>query len=262
MNSKDKFKKYPQKGYGDEGAIYQINEGTVAKTFDFTNKIVLPNKFNKIKLLSLEKTFGIVLPKKIVINEFGEDVGYTMDLIKTDGKIKSFNDLDGYSKYSLALKIKYLLRLENIIKRAHEKGIIIVDISRNNLLIDDNDEINIIDVDNFQVGEYKADIVSLFPKHYQIRVSNIIDGNTDKYTFGIFVLELLTKGALIFPHLAANRDDDYLYRFVDALDVQNEVKNAFKELFSDKREKEYIGEVLQSLSNEETKTLTLKRMVW
>lgn len=246
-------------GFGGEAEVYRLDENSVVKIFDTENPLTLKNKYNKIHLLNAMPLTDFVLPQKLVIDKNDNFIGYTMDYVKPGPKIKRFEQLDNKSPYSLDFKIAYLLRLESLIKTAHQAGIVMADISCCNSLIDETGTVKIIDTDNFKIGNYNCDVTSIYTKNYQANVSNIIDENTDKYSFGLLALELLSPGISVRPFLFSTTKENSLFQLINILDMNNETRESFYELFSDSKPKAYIGSSLKLLADNQAKSLQLSR---
>ena len=134
-----------------KGTVIELENGDVLKLFgeiyrdaEFLMKLI-ENKLNLLQ--SYSHIPEIVLPKaKVFSGKTGEFVGYTMD--KTPGI--AFPDLHENLPLSKLRKINYLtdlyLKIEEVIKKVNEKGIIIPDIgTMYNIMVDDKRNMNLID---------------------------------------------------------------------------------------------------------------------
>lgn len=242
---------------GSEGIVYDYNDEEVIKIFSTNKSRVLKNKLNKIKRLIHEDINGFVFPRIIVVDEWDRLIGYIMRKVFTTLAIESLYDL---MNYPLSIKIEYLNIEEQMLKKANRKGIYNIDLMGQNILIDINGNVNNIDTDNYAVGVYGVDCVSYFLEHYQCNVSNIVDENTVKYNFGLLALEFLLPQIPIYEIIINDVRNGYssLEELVKRLDIDKYVKDVLRELFSDTREKEYIGDSLKCLSSEDKTCLTLK----
>ena len=133
-------------GEGAEGEVFKIDDDTVYKYLK--HRKTREDKIKKIKYLKnidLEKFVQI----KDIVSDGYVEIGYTMKLVKTNSFInvkKALND-----EISLNEKIEYIKDIENTIKEAHNKGIVLVDMFYHNFLINENNKVIGIDIDNWSV---------------------------------------------------------------------------------------------------------------
>ena len=160
-------------GEGGEGAVYYVDENTVAKIYN--NKHLTQNRKEKLELLieSEMKINKVCLPKTLLFNEKKEFVGYTMPRASEEYLTFGESILQLTSKYSRE-QVKYLntwnreslarlcSKLAKTFQRIHENNLLIGDINANNLLINLKDnqgsDFLIVDTDSFQVGPYPSPV--------------------------------------------------------------------------------------------------------
>ncbi len=240
INKKDLHVKYPQIGEGDEGIVYQYNDKLVFKTFERSEKDVIPNKFKKVELLMTEKDEAFEFPCDFVFFMDGEKSAYTMNFIETREALKSFLDLI----YITAIDIKYgyFKKAEEAIKRAHGIGIILGDIKGNHILINKEDNLKFVDTDNFAVGPYGFDTIPRVSKLYERIHHNkcsLIDN--DKFTFSLLALYCYFP---FFPVYEVKSFSQYK-ELMNYLDISKHSKEMLLSILSDAPNKLYVCEALR-----------------
>ena len=155
-------------------------------------------------------------------------------------------------EYTLEEKVSYLLKVEELIKKAHEKGFILNDVAIWNFLVTENNDVLGIDVDNFQFNGMKSETKpTLYLKYYQeLCQTNKCDENSDKFSFALLALKSLME----YPIKDENfnkydkKYDTALIRF-NQCDISTEVKDDIANLLSNNPEKEWIGKTLQKVAS-------------
>lgn len=150
----------------EKSSVYELSDGSVLKIF--SNLSLL---FYSITGINLERKIshfdgckivkGIIEPKKKVYSSDGRFIGFTSD--KALGI--NYNKMDKYITMRQRCDLKFYadiyFKLENIVKRANEKGIVFPDLcSCDNIMMDPYGDINIVDYDGFQVANYPAISIS------------------------------------------------------------------------------------------------------
>ena len=235
MLDKKDLSLYTQIGSGVEGIVYDIGNNNVAKIF---NKIDL-DKMEKIYELKNLKINNFIFPKEIISND-GLPVGYTMEKI---------NELKTLKKEMLFLsinqKMKYLKKLENNMKKAHQNDIVIVDFNYDNF-IPSNNELLMVDTDNYTYKKYPTNIYPMLYDFYANKVENKVTPNLDKF---IFTLKLLDS-AFDKPVIR------YLYNledYIERLPIDKETQEFLKMQLSDSKQKEYFNNYFESFKSEKRK---------
>lgn len=223
-------------GWGAEGCIYIYDDNTVIKLFGYDDsaeaQIKLKNKIKKIELLSKIQIDGFVFPKAIILDKYSMPMGYSMDYVKAAIRLYYF-----LKDKSLEVKVKYLILLEELLKKAHKENIFVGDISGDNELVNLNLELKMTDTDNYAIENLKPDVLSSSGKLYLNKISKEIDSNFDKFIFAIFSLNIILNCFSLF-----NLDD--LNNKVKEANFPKELKEIYFNIFSDSKEKEYLGEHL------------------
>ena len=235
MLDKKDLSLYTRVGSGAEGIVYDIGNNKVAKIF---NKIDL-DKMEKIYELKNLKINNFIFPKEIISND-GLPVGYTMEKI---------NELKTLKKemffLSINQKMKYLKKLENNMKKAHQNDIVIVDFNYDNF-IPSNNELLMIDTDNYTCKKYPTNIYPMLYDFYINKVENKVTPNLDKF---IFTLKLLDS-AFDKPVIR------YLYNledYIERLPIDKETQEFLKMQLSDSKQKEYFNNYFESFKSEKRK---------
>ena len=190
-----------------------------------------------------------VMPKKLVFDQHNNFSGFTMPLINLSNdknlevRIKNLN--------TLKEKIYYLKKQEELIKRAHENNLILIDLNPKNFIIDKNDNLIAIDTDNYIVNEYKNDIFpTYFYEYYTSKVSHNIDNNIDKLSYTLYLLYMLALERYNSSKLLYYNNDDYIEKYVESLDITLNIKEKILINVSDSKDKVYLDDTIDELESE------------
>ena len=138
--------------------MYKYNDQLALKIFSFFPRPeLLPQKFEKIKLLAQLHDEAACFPKGFVGYDKENIEGYYYDFVNPQCEIENFADLL-YLK-DIRKKLKYIIEADEAVQRFHKMGIILGDIKEDNIMIDKNDNIKFIDTDNWMYGDYGFDII-------------------------------------------------------------------------------------------------------
>lgn len=233
-------------GVGSEGRVFKYDNQALKLFYKPTE-----NKLNKLKILSELNIKNFVMPNQLVFDQYNNFSGFTMPLINLSSdknlevRIKNLN--------TLKEKIYYLKKQEELIKRAHENNIILVDLNPKNFIIDKNDNLIAIDTDNYIVNEYKNDIFpTYFYDYYRSKVSQDIDNNIDKLSYTLYLLYMLALERYNSSKLLYYNDDDYIEKYVESLDITSNVKEKILINVSDSKDKVYFDDTIFELESEES----------
>ena len=233
-------------GVGSEGRVFKYYNQALKLFYKPTE-----NKLNKLKVLSELNIKNFVMPNQLVFDQYNNFSGFTMPLINLSSdknlevRIKNLN--------TLKEKIYYLKKQEELIKRAHENNIILVDLNPKNFIIDKNDNLITIDTDNYIVNEYKNDIFpTYFYDYYRSKVSNNIDNNIDKLSYTLYLLYMLALERYNSSKLLYYNDDDYIEKYVESLDITSNIKEKILINVSDSKDKVYFDDTIFELESEES----------
>lgn len=157
----NKHKLLKEIGSGAEAKIYKTDTNFVAKIFSAKYN----TKFKKAKIeLMIEskiKVKKVAFPLKILLNSYGEFVGYLMrevqgirlDILMNHIDLeKYFPNWDKKNLVNLAISIA------KTVDKLHKKGIILGDINPLNILVVDDKNLAFVDTDSFQISFYPCTV--------------------------------------------------------------------------------------------------------
>ncbi|MEG0909788.1 MAG: hypothetical protein RSH78_05455 [Bacilli bacterium] len=231
-------------GIGSESKVYQYKDEAIKI---FMNKSSIRNKEKKIILIHDLNIKNIVKPNNIIINSKGKTIGYSLNKIETnfDENLWHYNT----NTNSLDKKIEKLKALEETLKELHKNNITMVDFNYFNFLLDKEDNLNIIDSDNYRVGKLKEDLKPiLFYKYYKKKYGKI-DENYDKFAYGMQILITLPFLPFLMDYFSDTPKDNLIETIINDLDINSKLKDYFYNLLDPKTENEYIGSRLDLLSS-------------
>lgn len=235
-------------GEGAEGEVFKIDDDTVYKYLK--HRKTREDKIKKIKYLKnidLEKFVQI----KDIVSDGYIEIGYTMKLVKTNSFInvkKALND-----EISLNEKIEYIKDIENTIKEAHNKGIVLVDMFYHNFLINENNKVIGIDIDNFQINGFKNNFKPVyFLKYYNNKINNdVITKDLDIVSNVLFMLHKISM-----PSFDMGRVNNYVQgdkiieEYIKKLNISKELCELLTEIVSDSENKPYLGNYIDELKSD------------
>lgn len=150
----------------------EINKGGEGKIYLWNNKLIKiyhreeiqKDLIEKIRLLkNLKKKKGIAAPQELVYNHKGEFIGFTMKNIENSITLDSYLKKIFIKKYNPSRidLVNICLKLCKITKKLHNQGVFIGDWNLKNLLINPSTlEVNLIDVDSFQIGDFPCPVAA------------------------------------------------------------------------------------------------------
>lgn len=241
------YREYPQIGFGCEASIHKYNEQIAFKTFEFIkDKEKLPRKFEKIELLGHLYDESACFPIGLVGYEDNKKEGYYCDLVNP---LKNYKDFD----YLQCLKdtkqlLGYIIQADEAIQRFHKMGLILGDIKGDNIMIDCNGNVKFVDTDNWMYNDYGFDLYpsranwlsNTFNKSF-----SLIDN--DRFVFAMMAIQYFVDGDIIELH----HSDVYFKKLIESMDVSQEVKDGLRLIFSDAKEKPYVGPLLKKINPEQ-----------
>lgn len=244
INEKQLLSKYPEIGCGEEGSVFRYDGKTAIKVFDFfEEKEKLIGKFAKIEELSRLKDKNFCFPKGLVGYLNLKKEGYFMDLVNPNPSCYDFSRLDSLKDIKQVLE--YIITADKAIERMHKKGIVLGDIRDDHILIDSSNQVKFIDTDNYAYLDYEHDLLpgrSNWFKYTYNRETSRIDNDIFVYT--IVALQHLITGSIIKMH----RTDEYFKKVIDALEVNDEVKEGLRLILSDAENKPHLNKVLKKVN--------------
>lgn len=247
VDKEKRYKEYPQKGFGDEGLVFQYDDKTAFKTFDFiSDKDVLTRKFSKIELLGHLTDPAACFPIGLVGYEDRKKEGYYYDLVNPLKGCKDFEYLQFLK--DIRRLIEYIIKADEAIQRFHKMDIILGDIKENNIMIDCNGNVKFVDTDNWMYKDYGFDtppgragwLKATFGKEF-----SLVDN--DRFVFAMMAIQFFVNGSVIRLHSS----DNYFKRLIALMDVSQEVKDGLRLIFSDAPDKPYIGPIMKKIDPEQ-----------
>lgn len=249
--SKDVGSKYEYLGQGHEGIVYRFDSQTAIKIFKpFDNRYYQKLKFQKVKVFSQFTDPSFTFPKGLVEFETHTKEGYYKNLVDVHSKYPTFDALSDYPNCHKKLDI--ILSGDSAIKRAHSTGLVLGDIKKENLLIDRDLNPVFVDCDNYAGLGFGFDLLP-----YRIRRLTEIHGkdfsvqDSDKFLYAVKALHI------IIGYPISRMPKEFYYELVMKLNVSLAVKNGLLEIFSDMRNKPYVGDIIKEINPEE-KILSLE----
>lgn len=247
IDKKKYYREYPQIGFGSEALIHKYNEKIAFKTFDFLrDKEKLPRKFEKIELLGQLYDEAACFPIGLVGYEDEKKEGYYCDLVNPLKNCKDFDYLELLKDTRQLLG--YIIEADEAIQRFHKMGFILGDIKGDNIMIDCNGNVRFVDTDNWMYNDYSFDVYpcradclnNTFKKNF-----SLIDN--DRFVFAMMAIQYFIEGDIVRFH----HSDLYFKKLIEFMDVNQEVKDGLRLIFSDANEKPYIGPILKKINPEQ-----------
>lgn len=169
---------------GRSANIYLTSDGKILKMFKSTSFTFIKDREETLKAL-IDLDIEEVMKPKALVYYNGVFVGYIMDYLPNG---KSLGDIKD-SKCSFEEKIKIIKKIEEVMKKLHNKNIYICDLNADNILFDENENVKIIDCDSFVIK--KNVINTQVDKKFIDPFNKIVNEKTDLYAFAVTSLELL-----------------------------------------------------------------------
>ena len=216
-------------GGESEISFYMLN-GSLAflKRFRSNDELLLNNKLNKLEFITSSGIFNNEVEILGAAIENGKFVGYFM---KYDPNyIKPINiGLD------LNTKINLLRILREKIEILNSYNIFILDFNNGNFLMNNNaNNIKLCDLDNFQIGNMKANLISDVAQDYLNSENN--DMYVDNYCFNLYTLSLIS--GIIMPYIFDYIHSGKIPKCLDTKENREFIKTL--RLYSNKYQKGYL----------------------
>lgn len=239
--SADVGTKYEYIGSGEEGIVYKFDERTAIKIFrPFDNRFYRGLKFQKVETYVRFDDDAFTYPIGLVGYEDEQKEGYYMGLVHVHEKYPTFNTLVHYPNPEQKMGI--ILDGDRAIRRAHHKGLFLGDIKNKNILIDRDLNIIFADTDNFGGLGFGHDVEPLRANWLaQTYGQTFSKKDIDKFLYALKAIHI------IIGYPIYELPKEFYYELIMKLDVSISIKNGLLEIFSDLREKPYIGEVLKDV---------------
>lgn len=242
---------------GSEGAVYRFEDYAVKLFKKVKGEEFMKQKEEKMKALIQNEIKGFINPIDLVYDNNNNFAGYAMPFIESKGDVADMCYKFG-EHYTIDKKIEFLLKVEELIKKAHSQGYILNDVAIWNFLVQPNDNVVGIDIDNFQFENYQSETNPSFYLPYYQGLCNAEgrDENSDKFSFALFAIQSLIEYSFTNETLDYYRGDtDYLRIYFSRLDIPEEARDELYELISPNPKKEWIGKTLEKIATDKIKFL-------
>ncbi len=238
---------YNKIGLGAEGTVYKYNDQLALKFFNFfKDRNSYMKKFKKIELLSKLKDPNACFPIGLVGYEDEKKEGYFHDLVDTTNGYKNFELLNFLN--DLKQILEFVIDADLAIQRFHKMGIILGDIKGDNIMINNNNSVKFIDTDNWMYNGYEFDLIpgraTWLSDTFKKEFSPI---DNDKFVFAIMAIQYFVDGSIIRLH----KSDNYFKNLIKFMNVSKDVKDGLRLIFSDAKDKPYIGPILKEINPHE-----------
>lgn len=226
---KENIKNICNGGGESEISFYVLNGSLVfLKRFRSNDELLLNNKLNKLEFITSSGIFNNEVEVLGAAIENGKFVGYFM---KYDPNyIKPINiGLD------LNTKINLLRILREKIEILNSYNIFILDFNNRNFLMNNNaNNIKLCDLDNFQIGNMKANLISDVAQDYLNSENN--DMYVDNFCFNLYTLSLIS--GIIMPYIFDYIHSGKIPKCLDTKENREFIKTL--RLYSNKYQKGYL----------------------
>lgn len=226
---KENIKNICNGGGESEISFYVLNDSLVfLKRFRSNDELLLNNKLNKLEFITSSGIFNNEVEVLGAAIEDGKFVGYFMKY--EPNYIKPINiGLD------LNTKINLLRILREKIEILNSYNIFILDFNGGNFLMNNNaNNIKLCDLDNFQIGNIKADLISDVAQDYLNSENN--DMYVDNYCFNLYTLSLIS--GIIMPYIFDYIHSGKIPKCLDTKENREFIKTL--RLYSNKYQKGYL----------------------
>ncbi|KAG9159643.1 hypothetical protein Leryth_013626 [Lithospermum erythrorhizon] len=201
--------------YIEYGKLFELNTqeftGAILKTF----QLLYPHRsYYKLHPARLHNELMAFSIKGLTHPNLPKLIGYSCDnlLAVVYGDLRpKLHMFDAIESDDFAWKdrMKAALQLADLIRFMHSNGIVVCTIAKENMLIDENDDVKLLSIglhahDDYEKAQVPADY---FQRSYGCSAPEIALGmftaKTDIYAYGILLLELVSKQTadIFMPHL-------------------------------------------------------------
>lgn len=169
--------------YKNQGIVYKIYTD-VSKNYDWLEK--------KVKLLAplASANSAIVAPTRVIRSPAGKIVGYEMPFVTGIPLVTTFaNSWWTANGFDFSKALSVVRHMRDLVEAAHKGGALLVDGNEMNYLLK-GEEPYVIDVDSWQIGEFKA--TAIMPSIADYKAGNSFTELTDWFAWGIVTFQLWT----------------------------------------------------------------------
>lgn len=229
---------------GDVESNGYFNETKVFKSINYKKGNYFGNKLNTLHLLIDNKDkIGIeklVMPEKLITVD-GTIEGFVMPYVE------NYNlGLVLQSKLSRRHKIDYMKQIGGILRDIKDvrenrlkKDFYINDLHAGNLIVDNKDEVNVVDVDSFKIGDVRPfksmyldqiSLIHLYPHKYRLQNDRITPTeDTDLLCYTMIILDMLS---MTKTHLLDQREFFEYLNYLEEKGVNKKFVGSVRKLFS------------------------------
>ncbi len=168
---------------GRSGNIYLTDSNKILKMFTTTSFTYVKDREETLRYIKSIDLNEVVKPKNLVYYD-GVFIGYIMEYLPEGSAL-----LKKCDSYNFEEKLEKINKLEDIMKKLHDRKIYICDLNPDNIFIDNKGNVRLIDCDSFITK--KNVINTSVSKKYQDPVYKLVSEKTDMYAFAITCLEVL-----------------------------------------------------------------------
>lgn len=167
---------------GRSGNIYLTEDGRILKMFTSNSFTFIKDREETLRFIMKLDVDEIAKPKNLVYYD-GMFVGYIMDYLPDGDALWKQND-----NYSFEQRIEKIKKLEQIMKKLHEKKVYISDLNPDNIFCDEKGNMKLIDCDAFVI---KKNVVNKnIASKYQDPIYKIVSKKTDLFAFAVTALQI------------------------------------------------------------------------
>lgn len=215
---------------GGEAAIYKKGS-QIFKIYHDTSDGSRADMEEKIALLQKIQGKGVVSPKEILYKDKTNDVvGYTMDYINGEVLARYFsNEHRSRVGFSLQDTVTCVKDMQEIVSLAHHHSAVMVDANELNYIINSVKTVGVIDVDSWQIGRFKAQVIMPTIRDHH---TNGFNSMSDWFSWAVVTFQLFTgihpyKGRHLAykPNELERRMKDNISVFDPAVKVSSNIRS-------------------------------------
>lgn len=175
---------------GSEATIHRYGPQLVLKKFNKKDTDTLTNKLNKILILNQFDYDFLVKPEYLAIDRDEQLLGYIMKRVNYQ-RYENIMDLAYDSSLTIKDKLAIIYDLEKMILTLNNHDVFILDYNPANIMFDKNNEIRLIDTDNFMVEGYNPDVMAC--NYIFFTMFNDCPYTADRFSFLMCALDILNN---------------------------------------------------------------------
>ena len=170
-------------GQGAQGTVFGLPDGAVKVWSDPAAGVPAA----KLVRLAGIRAPGLVTPRSLVRDGDGAVIGFTMPRVPSPRPAAALIPRIAREQLGLdAAAMRHLVgALRDAVRRLHDEGGLVVDLSENNLLVDRSlSEIHIIDADSWQIDQWPARALTESVRDRRAK-PGVFDAGTDWFSFAV-----------------------------------------------------------------------------